>query len=71
MALVVKYPPASPGAIKDSGSLDQEGSLGQEDSLEEGMTAHFSIIAWRIPWTEEPDGLQFIGHKKSKMTLSD
>ena len=45
--------------------------LGQEDSLEKGMTAHFSIIAWRIPWTEEPDGLQFIGHKKSKMTLSD
>ena len=45
--------------------------LGQEDSLEEDMTAHFSIIAWRIPWTEEPDGLQFIGHKKSKMTLSD
>ena len=46
-------------------------SLGQEDSLEEDMTAHFSIIAWRIPWTEEPDGLQFIGHKKSKMTLND
>ena len=45
--------------------------LGQEDSLEEDMTAHFSIIAWRIPWTEEPDGLQFIGHKMSKMTLSD
>ena len=45
--------------------------LGQEDSLEKGMTAHFSIIAWRIPWKEEPDGLQFIGHKKSKMTLSD
>ena len=45
--------------------------LGQEDSLEEDMTAHFSIIAWRIPWTEEPDGLQFIGNKKSKMTLSD
>ena len=45
--------------------------LGQEDSLEEDMTAHFSIIAWRIPWTEEPDGLQFIGHKKSKMTLND
>ena len=30
------------------------GSLGQEDPLEEEMTAHSSILAWRIPWTEEP-----------------
>ena len=33
-------------------------SLGQEDSLEEGMATHFSIFAWRIPWTEEAGGLQ-------------
>ena len=33
-------------------------SLTQEDSLEEEMTTHFSILAWRIPWTEEPGGLQ-------------
>ena len=32
-------------------------SLGQEDPLEEGMATHSSILAWRIPWTEEPDGL--------------
>ena len=32
-------------------------SLGWEDSLEEGMATHFSILAWRIPWTEEPGGL--------------
>ena len=32
--------------------------LGQEDPLEKGMTTHFSTLAWRIPWTEEPDGLQ-------------
>ena len=32
-------------------------SLGQEDLLEEGMATHSSIIAWRIPWTEEPGGL--------------
>ena len=31
-------------------------SLGQEDSLEEGMATHASILAWRIPWTEEPGG---------------
>ena len=33
-------------------------SLGQEDPLEEGMATRSSILAWRIPWTEEPDGLQ-------------
>ena len=35
-------------------------SLGREDSLEEGMATPSSILAWRIPWTEEPGGLQFI-----------
>ena len=33
-------------------------SLGQEDPLEKGMGTHSSILAWRIPWTEEPGGLQ-------------
>ena len=33
-------------------------SLGQEDPLEEGMATHSSGLAWRIPWTEEPGGLQ-------------
>ena len=32
-------------------------SLGQEDPLEEGMATHSSILAWEIPWTEEPGGL--------------
>ena len=36
-------------------------SLGQEDPLEEGMTAHSSILAWRIPWTEESGGLWSLG----------
>jgi len=36
-------------------------SLGQEDLLEEDMATHSSILAWRIPWTEEPDGLQSLG----------
>ena len=36
-------------------------SLGQEDPLEKGMATHSSILAWRIPWTEEPGGLQSIG----------
>ena len=33
-------------------------SLGQEDTLEKEMETHFSILAWEIPWTEEPSGLQ-------------
>ena len=36
-------------------------SLGQEDPLEEDMAAHSGILAWRIPWTEEPGGLQSMG----------
>ena len=36
-------------------------SLGQEDPLEKGMATHSSILAWRIPWTKEPDGLQSMG----------
>ena len=39
-------------------------SLGQEDPLEEEMTAHSSILAWQIPWTEEPGGLQSVGCKE-------
>ena len=36
-------------------------SLGREDPLEEGMATHSSILAWTIPWTEEPGGLQSMG----------
>ena len=36
-------------------------SLGLEDSLEKGMATHSSILVWRIPWTEEPTGLQSTG----------
>ena len=39
-------------------------SLGQEDPLEEGMAAHSSILAWRIPWTKEPSSLQSIGPQR-------
>ena len=39
-------------------------SLGQEDPLEKEMTTHFSILAWEIPWTEEPGGLQSVGSQK-------
>ena len=36
-------------------------SLGQEDPLEEEMATHSSVLAWKIPWTEEPGGLQSLG----------
>ena len=36
-------------------------SLGQEDTLEKGMATHSSILAWRIPWTEDPGRLQSMG----------
>ena len=39
-------------------------SLGQEDALEKEMATHSSILAWEIPWTEEPGGLQSLGLQK-------
>ena len=39
-------------------------SLGQEDTLEKGMATHSSVLAWRIPWTEEPGGLQSMGSQE-------
>jgi len=43
-------------------------SLSQEDPLEEKMVTHISILAWRIPWTEEPGGLQSMGLQVSDTT---
>ena len=45
--------------------------LGQEDPLEEGMATHSSILAWRIPWTEEPGGLQSTGLQRVGHDWSD
>ena len=42
--------------------------LGQEVPLEKGMATHSSILAWRIPWTEEPGELRFIGMQELDMT---
>ena len=39
-------------------------SLGKEDLLEKEMATHCSILAWKIPWTEEPDGLQSMGSQR-------
>ena len=53
MAQMVKNLPAMQGT--------QVQSLSWEDPLEKGMATHSSILAWRIPWTEEPGGLQSMG----------
>ena len=47
-------------------------SLGREDPLEEGMATHSSLLAWRIPWTEEPGRLQSMGsgRKQSRHSLA-
>ena len=55
MALVVKNPPA----MQETQQTWVQ-SLGQEGPLEEGMTIHFSLLAWRIPWTVKYGGLQSI-----------
>ena len=46
-------------------------SLGGEEPLEEEMATHSSILAWEIPWTEEPGRLQSVGSHKSQIKLSD
>ena len=48
--------PANAGGVRDEGSI-----MGWEDPLEEGMEIHFSILAWRIPWTKELGRLLYIG----------
>ena len=54
------------GLVKNlpANARDAVRSLGQEDSLEEEMATHSSILAWRIPWTEEPGGLQSMGSQR-------
>ena len=59
VALVVKSLPGDAGAGREAGSVP-----GQEDPLEEGVAARSSVPAWRVPWTEEPGGLQPIGLKR-------
>ena len=62
MAQMVKNPPAM--------QETQIRSLGREDPLEKGMATHLSILSWRIPWTEEPGGLQSM-ESQSQTRLND
>ena len=56
---MVKNPPANVGDVRDADLIPQS-----EDPLEKEMATHSSILAWAIPWIEEPGGLQFIGSQK-------
>ena len=56
---MVKNPPA----MQESQEM-RVSSLGQKEPLEEGMATHSSFLAWRIPWTEEPGGLQPMGSQR-------
>ena len=59
VALVVKNPPANAGDLSDMGSIPES-----EDPLQEEMATHSSILAWRLPWTEEPGRLQSMGSQR-------
>ena len=59
---VVKHPPAMWETWVQS--------LGQEDPLEKEMATHSNILAWEIPWTEEPGKLQFIGSQRVAATIN-
>ena len=60
---MVKNPPATAG---DTGSIP-----GKEGSLKKEMVTHSSILAWKIPWTEEPGTLQAMGSQRVWIRLSD
>ena len=57
-----------PDSSEGTESACNVGDPGREDPLEKGMATHSSILAWRIPWTEEPGGLQSKGLKESDTT---
>ena len=66
--LLLDFPGGASGKKLPANPRKQETwvrSLGQEDPLETGMEIHSSILAWRIPWTEEPDWLQSIGLQRA------
>ena len=53
-----------PGGLDGKASVYNAGDLGWEDPLEKEMAIHSSTIAWKIPWTEEPGGLQSMGSQR-------
>ena len=64
------FPGGSDGKVIHLQFRRPEFNLGQENPLQKGVAPHSSIIAWRIPWTEEPEGLQSMG-SQSQTQLSN
>ena len=65
---LVSFPGSSVGKEYACKQETRVQPLGQEDPLEKEMAAHSSILAWRIPWTEKPGGLQSMGSQEPDMT---
>ena len=65
---LVSFPGSSVSKESACKQETQVQPLGQEDPLEKEMAVHSSILAWRIPWTEKPGGLQSMGSQELDMT---
>ena len=63
---MAQNPPANAGDVRDAGSIPGPGR-----PLQEVMTTHCSVLAWGIPWTEEPGQLQFTGSQRAGHSGSD
>ena len=66
MALELKNLPANEGDLRNAGSIS---GLGRSPGIGNGTPS--SILTWKIPWVEEPDGLQFMGPQKGRTRLRD
>jgi len=67
--IVLNFMVAKGSAVKNPPAMQE--TLDQEDPLEEDMATHSSIPAWRIPWTEEPGGLQSMGSQRVEQDWND
>ena len=68
IARLLGFPDGLDGKESACNAGDLSSLPGQEDPLEEGMATHSSILAWRIPWTEEPGGYSLWGRKELATT---
>ena len=59
------------GSVVKNPTSGDAGTVGREDPLGKEMATHSSILAWEMTWTEEPGGLQSVGHKRVRHKLSD
>ena len=69
MCLLYQYHSLVAQMVKNLPAVQEtwDGSQGQEDALEKGMATYSSILAWEIPWTEEPGGLESMGLQRIRL----